>query len=81
MTDAASRNQAIAALRRVRQAYRKADTAGEKVERELDRLIKRKTRMSTSSLVTLNSRFNEYQTAVEACQAPLADSYVIIALV
>lgn len=81
MTDAAARNTAIQALRRVRAAYRKADTAGEQVERELDRLIKRKTRINTQSLVGLHQKFADYQTLVEQCQQPLSDAYTITATV
>jgi len=50
-TQGQRRREAIASLRKLRQQYRKMDTASEKVERELDRLIKRKTLVSQESLL------------------------------
>jgi hypothetical protein len=80
LTDAQARNYAIAALRRARVAVRRSTTIGEVCDRELDRLIKRKTRINSSSLVTLSKRYNDYMTSVEACQTPLIDAYTIVAL-
>jgi hypothetical protein len=74
LTDAQARNLVIKALRQARAAYRQADTLGEKEEREYDRLIKRKTRINSSSFVTLVKRYNQYQQAVAAIQVPLADA-------
>lgn len=77
MTDAQARNLVIKALRKARAAFRASDTAGELLERELDRLIKRKTRINAASLNTLADRYNEYAKKVEQVQGPLTDSYVI----
>jgi len=74
LTDAQARNLVIKALRQARAAYRAADTAGEREEREYDRLIKRKTRINSSSLVTLVKRYNSFQALVNKIQLPLADA-------
>ncbi len=79
LTDAQARNLVIKALRQARAAYRAADTAGEKEERELDRLIKRKTRINASSLVTLANRYTKYQQLVSQVQLPLTDAYSVAA--
>lgn len=77
LTDAQARRLVVAALRKARQAYRKADTAGEREERELDRLIKRKTRMNATQLATLSKRYAEWVKLVEAAQGPLTDAFYI----
>lgn len=77
LTDAQARNLVIKALRAARRAYRAADTAGEKEEREYDRLIKRKTRINANSLDTLVRRYMAYQKLVEAIQIPLNDAIVV----
>jgi hypothetical protein len=74
LTDAQARNLVIRALRLARKAYRAADTAGEREERELDRLIKRKTRINASSLVTVANRYQQYQKLVNNVQLPLTDA-------
>jgi len=55
------------------------DTAGEKMERELDRLIKRKTRMNAGSLATLADLYTEVLRAAEKIQIPLQDSFDVAA--
>lgn len=80
LTDAQARNLVIKALRQARKAYRAADTAGEKEERELDRLIKRKTRMNATQLVTLAERYKAYVTLCNRIQLPLQDAYNVAAL-
>jgi len=77
LTDAQARNLVIKALRQARAAYRKADTAGEKEERELDRLIKRKTRINANSLQTMSARYAEFIRLAEAIQIPLTDAYIV----
>lgn len=74
LTDAQARNLVIKSLRKARIAHRKADTAGEKFDREIDRLIKRKTRINASSLVTLNKIYGEFLVLAEAMQQPLTDA-------
>jgi len=75
LTDAQARNLVIKALRQARAAYRKADTAGEKEERELDRLIKRKTRINAASLATVSQRYKNYLGLTMGAAQPLADAY------
>lgn len=75
LTDAQARNLVIKALRQARAAYRKADTAGEKEERELDRLIKRKTRINAASLATVSQRYKAYLLLCGLAAVPLADAY------
>lgn len=74
LTDAQARTLVIRALRQARAAYRAADTAGEKEEREYDRLIKRKTRINANQLNTLVNRYNDYTKKVLAIQIPLKNA-------
>lgn len=77
LTDAQARALAIKALRQARVAYRKADTAAQSFEREIDRLIKRKTRINAGSFVTLNSRYDVMQRLAYAIQIPLSDANAV----
>lgn len=54
------------ALRQVRASYRIADTAGEKLERELDRLIKRKTTVEIEDINTLERLGQDWYNKVNA---------------
>lgn len=74
LTDAQARNLAIKAIRQARAAHRKADTAGEKLEREFDRLIKRKTRINAQSLVTASNLYLDLLKLTEQMQTPLSDA-------
>ena len=74
LTDAQARNYVIRALRQARAAYRKADTAGEVEERELDRLIKRLTRINATQLVGLAEKYNKYRGLADDIAQPLADA-------
>lgn len=62
-------------LRRIRQAYRKGDSAGEMFERELDRLINRKTIVNPESLVKLGQYYEAYCKAINLVDTPLADTF------
>lgn len=77
LTDAQARNLVIKALRQARQQFRKSDTAAEKMERELDRLIKRKTRINSSSMVTLGKLYDDYIKQADYIQTPLTDAYAV----
>jgi len=79
LTDAQARNLVIKALRQARRAYRAADTAGEVEERDLDRLIKRKTRINATQLVVLAEKYAAYQKLANAVQVPLTDAYQVAA--
>lgn len=63
-----------ASLRRVRAAYRKADSQGELLERELDRLVARKTIVSAESLAKASRLYDEYVRSVGAIDGPFADA-------
>lgn len=77
-TQGERRRQAIAAVRQLRRAYRTADSAGEKLERELDRLIKRKTLISPDSLDTANDLMNGYAAAVQNTVNVMVGVFTII---
>lgn len=77
LTDAQARNLVIKALRQARAAYRAADTQGEREERELDRLIKRKTRISANQLLGVAERYNAWLKLTTAAQLPLANAYEV----
>jgi len=77
LTDAQARRLVIKALRQARAAYRVADTAGEHEERELDRLIKRKTRINANQLVTLAERYRRYLDLTTKAQVPLANAFEV----
>ena len=73
MTFAQAKAKAEKDLRAARQAYRKADSAGEIVERTLDRLIgKRKTIVTPEQIVPLLQRYESYARLVVNFEAALA---------
>jgi len=72
------RSRAVRAVRQLRRLYRAADTAGEKVERELDRLVKRKTLISPNSIQTLGRLQVEYAAAADRTAYAWRDLYVVI---
>jgi len=65
------RNAVNRAIRQVRKAYRQADSLGETLERELDRLIDRKTIVSPESLRTLYQKYDAYLNAAAQLQRSL----------
>lgn len=67
------RNAVNQALRRVRQQYRKLDTAGEVLERELDRLISRKTIVSPQSLKSVQVKVDVLVKLFNGIEQPLID--------
>lgn len=74
LTDAQARTVVVRSLRNCRAKYRQADTAGEKFEREIDRLIKRKTRINSNSLSTLTRLYDQYVQSVGLIQYALAQA-------
>lgn len=64
-TQGQRRREAIAAVRKFRQVYRTADTTMEVLERELDRLIKRKTLISVDNIEKLGRLLENTNRAVE----------------
>jgi hypothetical protein len=79
LTDAQARNLVVKALRVARRAYREADTMGEAAEREIDRLIKRKTRINATSLQTFSKRYSQYQQLCNQVQVPLGQAFEVAA--
>jgi len=77
-TQGQRRSEAKSAIRRLRQEYRKADSAGERVERELDRLIKRKTLISADQLKTATDRLETYVRTVDSIQRLYATIFELI---
>lgn len=77
-TQGQRRTEAKNAIRRLRQEYRKADSAGERVERELDRLIKRKTLIGVDQLDTLAKQLNDFIRVAESIQKIYVMVYEII---
>jgi chromosome segregation ATPase len=76
-TFAQRRSAVNASLRRVRQQYRKADTRGEVLERELDRLINRKTIVGPQTLQKLQQRYEEYIIQVNAIDTAMTDALLL----
>lgn len=68
------RNVVNQSLRRLRQAYRKLDTAGEDLERELDRLILRKTIVSPQSLKSVQVKVDVLVKMLNGLEGPLSDA-------
>lgn len=62
------RNAVNRAIRQVRKSYRTADSLGEILERELDRLIDRKTIVSPDSLRALTSKYEAYLRSAQDIQ-------------
>lgn len=71
-TDAQRKALANQGLRNLRKLYRQFDTDGEKFERELDRLIARKTLVTSQSMI----RLGEMLGAVEDDLARLTGAWV-----
>jgi len=71
-TQAERKRQAIAGLRKLRQEYRKTKTSGDKAQREMNRLILRKTLVSAEDVSKLSKEINEYMALAEALQRAFA---------
>lgn len=80
MSYTARKTAVIKGLRRVRQQFRTADSAGEILERELDRLIKRKTLISPESLQGVTKKYQDHAQKVGAIAQTLADAITIAAV-
>lgn len=74
MTYVQLRNLVVRGLRAARKVYRSADSAGEVVERTMDRLIGRKTLITPAQLEPLLSRWSAYRAKVAALEKALADA-------
>ena len=73
------KNQINQALRAVRRAYRMADSAGEKLERSLDRLIARKTAVYADQLISTTGLYKEYNNKVQSVDSAIAQLLTIAA--
>jgi hypothetical protein len=80
MSYTARKNAVIKGLRRARQAFRISDSAGEILERELDRLIKRKTLISPESLQGVSKKYQDYAGKTANIAQALADAVTIAAV-
>lgn len=74
MTDSAKRAIVVKGLRNARKAYRSMDTAGETLERRLDRLILRKTYPSGAEWDPLVREYNTYKGRLPQLEKALADA-------
>ena len=74
MTYVQLRNLVTRGLRGARKIYRAADTAGEKLERTLDRLILRKTLITPKQMEPLLVLWKAYRERVLAVEKALADA-------
>ena len=74
MTYVQLRNLVTRGLRAARKIYRAADSAGEVLERELDRLILRKRLVSPAQLQPLLNKWAVYRERVLAVEKALADA-------
>jgi len=77
-TQAQRRAEGVAAIRRLRMEYRKADSQGERLERELDRLTQRKTLIGPDQLKKLADQVDGYVRLVESVQKLYVLVYSII---
>jgi hypothetical protein len=77
-TQASRRRDALVALRSFKNQYRKADTLGETVQRELDRLIKRKTLIGPDSLANLAKYLDSYSRQTSLLQSAYASLWQVI---
>ena len=75
MTQGEARALVKRAARNARAAYRKADSAGERLERELDRLLKRKTLIQACSLGSAEKSYYAYKNQVASLEKAMADFY------
>ena len=73
MTDSERRRVDLQGLRGSRRVYRAADTAGEVLERWLDRMIARKTRVTCSQLGPGLLKWEDYRNKVQSLEKSLAD--------
>lgn len=77
-TQGQRRREALAAIRKQRALYRTADSEGERAERELDRLLRRKTLVSLDELAKLGNLINLWSDKVIIVQRAFATLAEII---
>ncbi len=77
MTDAERKRLVNQALRNARRVYRAADTAGEELERWMDRMIDRKTAVTCSQIQPGLPRWENYRDKVKATEKAMVDAILI----
>jgi len=77
MTYAQQKGRVNAALRQVKRQLRSADTAGEKLERTLNRLVQRKTLVGPASLTVATKQYDTYIQEAAKVQQRLTDAITI----
>jgi len=73
------KSQVNQALRAVRRVYRLTDTAGEKLERNLDRLILRKTMVYADQLTDTIALYRDYKGKIDAIELAMTRLVTIAA--
>lgn len=73
MTPTEVKRYVLQAARNARRYYRRADSAGEVLERWLDREIKRKTRIQRDQALKCVPLWEKYRDNVKAVEMALAD--------
>lgn len=73
MSESERRRLVVQAVRNARRVYRSADTAGEVLERWLDRMIERKTRILCPQMDPVIPKWEDYRNKVMALEKALAD--------
>ena len=73
MTESEARRLVLQSARNARKAYRRADSAGEVLERWLDRMIDRKTRIRFSQAEAVIVKWEAYRDNVGSLEKALGD--------
>ncbi len=73
MTEREFRRLVLAAARAARRQWRKSDTAGEKLERWLDREINRKTRIRAEQALAVIPLWEAFRDQVKGVERAIAD--------
>ena len=75
MTESERKAVVVRAGRNVRRAYRQADSAGEILERTLDRLLSRKTRITPEQALKVDPLYKNYRDKVGSVERALTDFF------
>jgi len=79
-TQAQRRREAIAAVKSFQRVYRKADSLGELLERELKRLGSRKTLIGVDQMGNLSSKLDAYARQVADLQKAYTFLWTVVRL-
>jgi len=75
---AAQKAKGLAAIRALRKVYRTSSSAGEKFERSLDRLLKRKRTIYPDEMTSTNQMLKDFQTKAKAVDLAMAQALTIL---